>query len=185
MVRHGESPYSEGTERTRGLTPKGMLDAQKVTEILKDEGIKAIISSPYTRAVLTLEGLAKHLNIEIKTYEELRERHFGDDHALMRDDHFMKAFEQSFLDFDFTLPGGESNKACQERSVAVFKKILHENQGEKIAIGTHGNVMTLMMNHFCPDYGWEFLNQTTKPDIYKMQFDHELGLKEVTRLWPI
>ena len=33
MVRHAESPYNEGTERTRGLTTKGKGDVEKVTEI--------------------------------------------------------------------------------------------------------------------------------------------------------
>mgnify|MGYP002063647291 CR=1 FL=1 len=39
MVRHGESP-KEGNDRTRGLTEKGYLDAQRVTDILKDEKIE-------------------------------------------------------------------------------------------------------------------------------------------------
>lgn len=42
--------------------------------------------------------------------------------------------------------------------------------------------MTLMMNFFDSNYGLEFLNNITKPDIYKMQFE-DLELKEVTRLW--
>ncbi|EJS58643.1 hypothetical protein ICG_01849 [Bacillus cereus BAG1X1-3] len=38
MVRHGESPKLEGNERTRGLTEKGILDAQRVTEIIRNRG---------------------------------------------------------------------------------------------------------------------------------------------------
>lgn len=37
MVRHGESPYNEGNERTRGLTPKGKVDIEKVTKLLMGE----------------------------------------------------------------------------------------------------------------------------------------------------
>ena len=55
MVRHGESPKLEGSERTRGLTEKGSLDAHRVTDILKAEAIDTFISSPYKRAVLTIE----------------------------------------------------------------------------------------------------------------------------------
>ena len=80
MVRHAESPYTEGNERTRGLTPEGMVNANKVTEILKDEGIDIIISSPYARSILTVDGLARQLNLDIKTYEDLRERYFSDIH---------------------------------------------------------------------------------------------------------
>lgn len=34
MVRHGDSP-KRGNERTRDLTEKGKLDAQRITSILK------------------------------------------------------------------------------------------------------------------------------------------------------
>lgn len=54
MVRHCESPKA-GNERTRGLTEKGYLDAQRVIDILKDEEIDAVVSSLYIRSLLTVE----------------------------------------------------------------------------------------------------------------------------------
>jgi len=180
MVRHGESPYNEGNERTRGLTPKGKIDIEKVTKLLVGEGIDMIISSPYTRAILSVEGLAEHLNLDIKVFEDLRERHFAAE--IIENAELMSSIGESFNDPDYTLPGGESNADCQKRAIAVLKPILKEQKGKKIAIGTHGLVMTLMMNHFDPAYGLEFLNQLKKPDIYKMLFE-DLELKEVTRLW--
>lgn len=64
----------------------------------------------------------------------------------------------------------------------MLKTILKEHKGKKIAIGTHGLVMTLMMNHFGSNYGLDFLDQLKKPDIYNMQFE-DLELKEVIRIW--
>lgn len=180
MVRHAESPYTEGTERTRGLTLKGKGNAAQITEILKDEGIHTIFSSPYARAVLTLEGLATALGIDIQIMEDLRERHFSDDH--IRDEEFIPASKRMFEDPDYALPGGESNTVCQNRAVYVFKQILEEYQGKKVAIGTHGHVMTLMMNYFDASYGFDFSNQTSKPDIYKLEFEG-MELEQVTRLW--
>ena len=182
MVRHAESPYSKGSERTRGLTHGGMLNANKVTEILMDEGIDFIISSPYARAILTVEGLAKQLNLDIEIFEDLRERHFVGENINISNEQFMTAFNDMFDDPEFALPGGESNRDCQSRSVEVLKNIIEGNKGKKIAIGTHGNVMTMMINYFNSSYGYDFLNQTTKPDIYKMVFE-ELELIEVSRLW--
>jgi len=178
MVRHAESPYDEGNERTRGLTSKGKADAGKVTKLLIDEGIDIIISSPYSRAVLSVEGLAQHLNLEITTYEDLRERYFADE--VYKD--LMSNIRENFNNPKYALPGGESNADCQKRSIAVLKNILKENKGKKIAIGTHGLVMTLMMNHFDPNYGVDFLDQLKKPDIYKMQFE-DLELIDVKRIW--
>lgn len=59
MIRHGESP-KVGNERTRGLTDKGEQDAIKVAESLKEEGVEVFVSSPYTRAVETIRGLAEY-----------------------------------------------------------------------------------------------------------------------------
>lgn len=76
MVRHGESPKTENNERTRGLTDKGWSDAKRITEILKNEGINVFVSSPYRRAVLTIEELAECYDKEILLFEELRELEF-------------------------------------------------------------------------------------------------------------
>jgi 2,3-bisphosphoglycerate-dependent phosphoglycerate mutase len=180
MVRHGESPYNEGNERTRGLTPKGKIDIEKVTKLLIGEGIDMIISSPYTRAILSVEGLAEHLKLDIKVFEDLRERHFASN--FIENAELMSSIRESFNDPNYTLPGGESNADCQKRAISVLKSILKEHRRKKMAIGTHGLVMTLMMNHFDPALGLEFLNQLKKPDIYKMQFE-DLELEEVTRMW--
>lgn len=57
MVRHGDSP-KDGNERTRELTEKGRLDTQRITNILQKEGIDAVISSPYSRSILTVQKVA-------------------------------------------------------------------------------------------------------------------------------
>ncbi|OBR65180.1 phosphoglycerate mutase [Paenibacillus oryzae] len=178
MVRHAESPYDEGDERTRGLTEKGKRDAEKVTKLLFGEGIDMVISSPYSRAVLSVEGLAQHLNVEVKTFENLRERHFSSEyiHDLMYE------IRENFYNFKYALPGGESNADCQKRAIVTLKAILKEHKGKNMVIGTHGLVMTLMMNYFDSTYGLEFLDQLKKPDIYKMEFEDQ-ELKEVSRMW--
>ncbi|MET1171156.1 histidine phosphatase family protein [Paenibacillus amylolyticus] len=180
MVRHAESPYMEGTERTRGLTLQGKMNAERITEILTNEGIHSIVSSPYARAILTLEGASAALELDIQIMEDLRERHFSDD--MIADEEFEPASKKMFDDPDYALPGGESNTVCQNRAVGVLKQILEEYKGKKVAIGTHGHVMTLMMNYFDSSYGLDFMNQTKKPDIYRLQFD-EMELENVTRLW--
>lgn len=42
--------------------------------------------------------------------------------------------------------------------------------------------MTLMMNYFDSNSGFNFMNQTKNPDIYKIQFK-DMESEEVTRLW--
>ncbi|MBJ8053170.1 MULTISPECIES: histidine phosphatase family protein [Bacillus cereus group] len=182
MVRHGESPKLEGDERTRGLTEKGTLDAHKVTEILKTEGIDTFISSPYKRAMLTIEKSANFHEKEIVVYENLKECRFLSEDKIISDKEVYPLVKKMFSNPDFTLTGGESYVDCQRRVVKILKEILIDFQGHKIVVGTHGLVMTLMMNYFDNQYGLEFLMNTSKPDVYKLEFKDE-QLINVERLW--
>jgi len=182
MVRHGESSKLEGSERTRGLTEKGSLDAHRVTDILKTEGIDTFISSPYTRAVLTIEKTANFYEKEILIYENLKECIFSSGDQVISDKEVYPLVKKMFSNPDFALMEGESYKDCQRRVVKVLKEILMDFQGQKIVIGTHGLVMTLMMNYFDKQYGFEFLIHTSKPDIYKLEFNAE-QLLNVEKLW--
>ncbi|MFP3374876.1 histidine phosphatase family protein [Bacillus sp. SIMBA_069] len=182
MVRHGESSKLEGSERTRGLTEKGSLDAHRVTDILKTEGIDTFISSPYKRAVLTIEKTANFYEKEILIYENLKECMFSSGNQVISDKEVYPLVKKMFSNPDFTLMEGESYKDCQRRVVKVLKEILMDFQGQKIVIGTHGLVMTLMMNYFDKQYGFEFLIHTSKPDIYKLEFNDE-QLLNVKKLW--
>ncbi|CAM3873384.1 histidine phosphatase family protein [Bacillus wiedmannii] len=182
MVRHGESSKLEGSERTRGLTEKGSLDAHRITDILKTEGIDTFISSPYKRAVLTIEKTANFYEKEILIYENLKECMFSSGDQVILDREVYPLVKKMFSDPDFALTEGESYKDCQRRVVKVLKEILMDFQGQKIVIGTHGLVMTLMMNYFDKQYGFEFLIHTSKPDIYKLEFNDE-QLLNVKKLW--
>lgn len=48
---------------------------------------------------------------------------------------------------------------------------------------THGDIMTLMLNHFDSRYGFDFWEATSMPDIYKLEFDEKNSLRSVSRLW--
>ncbi|MGN4424866.1 histidine phosphatase family protein [Bacillus cereus group sp. MYBK30-1] len=182
MVRHGESPKLEGDERTRGLTEKGILDTHRVTEILKTEGIDTFISSPYKRAMLTIEKSADFYEKEILIYENLKECRFSSEDKIISDKEVYPLVKKMFLKPEFSLTEGESYVDCQRRVVRVLKEILMDFQGNKIVIGTHGLVMTQMMNYFDNQYGFEFLMNTSKPDVYKLEFKEE-QLINVERLW--
>lgn len=182
MVRHGDSPKTDGNDRTRGLSEKGTSDANRVTEMLKEEDIDVCISSPYKRSILTIKPLADWLEQEVIVVEDLKERIFSPEKGRLPDTVLFPLLNQSFSDPNFALDGGESNLDCQNRSVKVLKEVLETHQGKKVVIGTHGAVMALMMGYFDPQYQLDFLLQTTKPDIYRMEF-HNQELVGVKRIW--
>lgn len=181
MVRHGESP-KEGNERTRGLTPKGHLDAKRVTDLLKDEKIDAVVSSPYLRSILTVEKAAEQIGQEVIVYEDLKERIFSSEDNRISDKELAPLLEKSFGASSYALEGAESNADCQIRAINVLKELLETYKDKRIVIGSHGAVMTLMMGYFDSKYDLDFLYSTSKPDIYRMEFK-EKELVNVRRLW--
>ncbi|MBM7619686.1 2,3-bisphosphoglycerate-dependent phosphoglycerate mutase [Bacillus tianshenii] len=183
MVRHGDSP-KHGNERTRGLSDKGKLDAKGVARLLQEEGIDAVISSPYDRSVLTVQALAEQIGQEVLVFEDLKERIFTVEEKRISDYELSPLLIKSFSDPNFALTGGESNADCQKRAIKVFQEILHTYRGQKVVIGTHGAVMTLMMGYYDQKYDLDFLLQTTKPDIYRMEFDGQ-NLMGVKRVWDV
>lgn len=181
FVRHAESVYVEGQERERGLTERGMLDAAKIADVLVQERIRWFYSSPYRRAVDTLRVLAGNCGCEITMEEDLRERKLSEKD--LGKENFREAKQRVFLDPEFAFPGGESSVEAGKRAVAVLERILQQHAGEKVAIGTHGDIMTLMLNHYDPAYGYEFWENTSMPDIYKLEMDAERRLVGIKRLW--
>lgn len=182
MIRHAVSPYQPGQERHRVLSEQGVSDARRVKEILKNENIAHFVSSPYARSVATLQPLTEEAGKEIVLYEELREREFGTISREYGDEELLAVIRLSFEDRDYKLEEGESTKEAEERAVPIIELLLREHEGSKIAIGTHGNIMAIIMNYYDKSYGFDFLMSTTKPDIYKLEFAGE-RLVRVERLW--
>lgn len=181
MIRHAKSPFVVGQELTRELSTQGLIDAKKVADIMDNKKIDLIVSSPYKRAIQTIEKIATNKDIEIIVYEELRERQLKGAFKLTEDEIY-QAIKTSFEDIDFHLTDGESIRDVQNRAIPVIKNLLNNYEGKTIIIGTHGNVMTIIMNYFDKAYGYEFWKNTSKPDIYKLVFSGE-NLLSVHRLW--
>ncbi|MFB6364067.1 histidine phosphatase family protein [Paenibacillus elgii] len=181
FVRHAESLYIAGKDRSRGLTDKGKADAIKVKDMLLHEPIDLLISSPYERAVLTIRELADHLRKPIVPEEDLRERQVSGEDFFLSKDRFIQSKKQLYDDPTLAFPGGESSQQAQERAVKVLTRYLEQYSGRSIVVGTHGDIMTLMLNYFNPAYHFDFWESTTMPDIYKLEFQGK-ALSNVTRL---
>lgn len=99
MVRLGFT--KRRNERTRGLTERGKLDVRRVTDLLKNEGINIVISSPYTRSILTVEPLAKQIGQEVLVFEGFKERIFSAEDKRIPDKELLPLLEKSYLDPNF------------------------------------------------------------------------------------
>jgi len=181
LVRHAESHFRFGEERERGISEAGAQAAKRVADLLRTEGIDVVVSSPYARAVLTVQPLAEQLNLPILPYEALHERFVEGDHQVSWEEK-KQAIKMSFEDPDYAMDGGESTRAAQQRVIPVLMDLLDSYRGKRIVIGTHGNIMTVMMNYYDHSYGYAFWEQTSMPDIYRMTFEGN-QLQQIVRLW--
>ncbi|PEI76002.1 histidine phosphatase family protein [Bacillus wiedmannii] len=167
FVRHAHSIYTKD-ERVRPLSEKGHLDVENVTRLLKDKHIDVVISSPYKRAIQTVQGIANTYNVSIQIEEDLRERLLSKEPVTDFNDAVQKVWE----DWDFAHEGGESNDVAQRRAVICMQNILKKYENKNIVIGTHGNIMVLLMNYFDSKYDFQFWKTLHMPDVYKLTFDN-------------
>ncbi|HDR7387990.1 MULTISPECIES: histidine phosphatase family protein [Bacillus] len=167
FVRHAHSTYTK-EERERPLSEKGHCDAENVTRLLKDGHIDVVISSPYKRAIQTVQGIANTYNVSIQIEEDLRERLLSSEPV----EDFNDAIENVWEDWTFAYEGGESNDVAQKRAILCMQNILGKYKGKNIVIGTHGNIMVLLMNYFDSKYDFQFWKTIQMPDVYKLTFDN-------------
>lgn len=168
FVRHAHSTYT-ADEFTRPLSERGMHDVAGITDLLVGENVDIVTSSPYKRAIQTVQGIADYLEQEIKVIDDLKERALTS--APAKD--FTSAMEAVWQNPRFAWEGGESNVEAQSRGVNALKSLLCEYKGKKVVLGTHGNIMVLMLNYFDERYGYEFWKELDMPDIYKASFEND------------
>lgn len=177
LVRHAHSTYSID-ELNRPLSERGLADAQRVISLLLHENINTLISSPYKRAIQTIEGLAVPLNLNIVIEEDFKERMLSGEPV----SNFDMAIKRVWEDFSFAWAGGESSLVAQNRGFRALCKVLKQYEGCNVVIGTHGNIMVLIMNALDQRYDYSFWKQLDMPDIYKLSFDED-HLIGVQRIW--
>ena len=108
MIRHAESPFILGEERTRKLSEDGEIEAEKVAKLMLSEKIDVIVSSPFARSIQTIEAIATTQNLEIKLYEELRERMIKGNYQLPWEE-VEPAIKKSFEDRGLLFTGWGNN----------------------------------------------------------------------------
>jgi 2,3-bisphosphoglycerate-dependent phosphoglycerate mutase len=177
FVRHAHSTYTPD-ELNRPLSEKGFIDAKKVTQLLSCESITKIISSPYKRAIQTVQGTANHFGLDIIMDEGFRERKIAEGAITNPDEVIFKYWEN----FDFSMLEGETGYLAQDRGVEALKSDLSKYCGENIVIGTHGNIMVLIMNYYDKKFNYDFWRGLEMPDIYKLSFEDGMLIK-VRRIW--
>lgn len=151
FVRHAQPNYDNHDDLTRELSPKGLQDRLLVRDLLHNVPVDAVLSSPYKRAVDTVQPLADQHGLTIRTVEDFRERCITD--AWIED--FNSYCRAQWADFNYKFPGGESLQEVQRRNVAALQTVLQEYAGQTVVIGSHGTALSTIINHYDPAFGYE------------------------------
>ena len=173
LIRHAESvpPGTPGWEQRddeRPLSEAGLITAEELADELEPYVIHAVYSSPYVRAVQTITPLARRRGLEIQVLDDLRERRLTVAPREDWRDHLM----QSWTDPDYALEGAEAGRAAQKRGIRVLDLLrVRHPDGGRIAVGSHGNLISLILQTFEAGVDFAFHEAMPFPALYHLQHD--------------
>jgi len=176
LIRHAHADWTP--DENRPLSARGRRDADRVADKLQRFPITVVYSSPFRRARQTVAPLAARLNLPIHIVPELRERQLSD--GTVED--FFKAVEATWRYPTFVHSGGESNAAAQQRGIGVVRGLQERHPTEHLVLGTHGNLLALVLQYFDPSVGFTFWKSLAMPDIYRLSVSRD-GEAAIQRLW--
>lgn len=171
FIRHAEPDYSNHDDLLRPLTAKGIQDRKIATDYLEDKKIDVVLSSPYKRAVQTLEDFADKFEFKIETIDDFHERKVGNEWI----ENFHDFSKNQWADFDYKLEGGECLHEVQARNIAALKEVLCKYEGKNIAIGSHGTALSSIINYYDNSFGYADFEKIrdVMPWIVAFEFDGE------------
>ena len=161
FIRHAHSNYTPD-ELNRSLSDKGQESLVQI-EFLADKPITAIYSSPYQRAIQTVEPLAQNLKLPIQTDQRLVERKLSS--QAIADQDFEESLMQLWAQPTLSLAGGESNQQAQQRALTFLHELESKHQNEEIIISSHGNLICILLCAFDLSIDYNFWHHLYMPDV--------------------
>ncbi|MEO3744563.1 histidine phosphatase family protein [Plantactinospora sp. B5E13] len=179
LVRHALSvpPTADGPDQfTRPLTPDGLRQAKELVRDLAVPAPVAVWSSPYLRAIQTVEPTASALGLVVQTRWELRE---WDDGLTFTVD-WKRHYTASWLDPSLVRPDGESLDQLTERAVAAVRTLVGTYPGQRVLVGSHGTFVARALCGFDVPVSRAFWDGMPMPAVYRLGFDLPCAQPEVS-----
>lgn len=171
LVRHAESaPDRDIPEPDWPLSDTGFAQADALVQQLEssiNQSSVALFASPFLRAQQTLVPLSEQLGLSISILDEVRERKLSG--GLVED--WQEQLKRSWADHDYCLPGGESARECQQRVIAGLNRVATTADTEQVIVGSHGNAISLFLNHLDPLFGYDGWRTMGNPAVYRLRYD--------------
>src|SRR5262245_5619260 len=153
LARHGESEWN-AQKRITGqadplLTPRGVIQAQRLEARLRNQPLSAIYTSSLVRARDTAIPAALAHGLAMEARDALNEIHLGDLQGRFRDERDPEAQrlwgERGSDKRAFHAPGGETFDDMERRVLEALADILEREQGGVVLIVGHRNPIRVML----------------------------------------
>ena len=174
LIRHGKASM-EGSDRQRNLDEDGKVQAislcKKIKKEFQDKKIK-IFSSPFARAVQTVENLSHDMNVQIEQIASLEEIKMGKDSQFNKH----QIIEKMWEDKDFKTEDGVSQTEHVNIIKVELDKIFndfYDNEYDLILV-SHGNSIGIILKYFFKiQFVFEDWKKISMPDMYYLEFNNE------------
>ena len=182
LIRHGKASM-EGADRERTLDEDGIIQAtslcNKIRNQFKDKRIR-LISSPFRRAVQTIEKLSEDFQADIEKNSSLEEIKIGKDENITKH----QIIEKMWSDENFKVSNGSSQLEHVNQIKSELNKILkdfYENEYNLILV-SHGNSIGIILKYFLNQkFTFEDWKNISMPDMYSVSFDENNKVTQFKR----
>jgi probable phosphomutase (TIGR03848 family) len=169
LIRHGltELTGSRLYGRVPGihLDERGRRQAAALVDRFEGVRLTAVYSSPLERCVETVEPLAAARGLDVRTSEALVEmdsgRWTGRTLRSLRRNKLWQTVQRTPSRFQF--PGGESFVDAEARVLDEIRRIAARHRRGRVAIGTHGDLVRVLLAHFAGAHLDEFQRMMADP----------------------
>lgn len=199
LVRHSE-PFKMhmGLEKTSDsvflINMKNPLsiNGEKLADSISDneefKKLDVVWSSNYVRAMSTAKYFAYKNNLKVNIDERLGERKQG----IKSWNDLPKDFiSHQFLDENYKIGDGESQKETRKRMLLALNDIINENKGKRILVVSHSAAISFLLGNWCEincQGNYKFNNVTFFDGLwdyceaFKLEFDDNNNLINVKNL---
>ncbi|WP_107948670.1 histidine phosphatase family protein [Lysinibacillus parviboronicapiens] len=173
IIRHCAA---QGQSSDCELTENGLKQAKSLANFFNNVKIDRIISSPFLRAIQSIEPLSTRKNVKIEIEERLTERILS-----TRDlPDWYEKLKATFYDMELKYDGGESSQEAMNRIVHVVNETFTSGT-ENTIIVSHGNIISLLLKHYQRDINFQVWENLRNPDVFQLSNIHnEVTIK---RIW--
>lgn len=147
LLRHAETEsnragsLSSGCEDT--LTQFGHWQAQAIVGGLMELGIKAILCSPYSRALNTIEPFAQAASLPVVVHPCLAEGQLILDNSVSHEEPVYAPHASGYL-----YPAKNEQAGAFLRRVMQAQEVIFSQSASKILVVTHGHMIRELLNRF-------------------------------------